>query len=85
MSCGVPVVATRVGAFEDLIADGATGLLVAREDLAGLRDATGRLLSDPDLRERFAEAARPHVEVNFRIEGEAAALIAIYRQLLSAP
>ncbi len=82
MSCGVPVVATRVGAFEELVADGETGLLVPAEDLDALTDATDRLLGDPELRMRFAEAARPRALEGFRIEAEAAALNAIYRRLL---
>ncbi|MEM0946907.1 MAG: glycosyltransferase family 4 protein [Pseudomonadota bacterium] len=82
MSCGVPVVATRVGAFEELVADEETGFLVPAEDLDALTGATARLLGDPALRARFAGASRPRAVDGFKIEAEAAALNAIYRRLL---
>ncbi len=82
MASGVPVVATRVGAFEELIADPATGTLVAPHDVPGLARAIAPYLDDPTLRDRTAGDARPHVEAHFRIEGEAQTLIALYRDLL---
>lgn len=82
MASGVPVVATRVGAFEELVADGTTGALVPPNDVPKLAAAIAPYLDDPDLRSKAAQAARPHVERNFRIEGEAQALIALYRDLL---
>lgn len=84
MASGVPVVATCVGAFEELVADGETGRLVPPVDVAALSAATAPLLDEPALRRRMADAARPHVERNFRIEGEAGALVALYRRLLGA-
>ena len=82
MACGVPVVATRVGAFEELVADGETGLLVPPEDPAGLAAAVAALLDDPDRRAACARAARRRVETGFRIEDEAAAINAVYRAVL---
>ena len=84
MACGVPVVATRVGAFEELVADGETGLLVPPDDLPALSRAIDRALADPELRARWAAAARPRVAARFRIEDEAAALVALYRRLLAS-
>lgn len=78
MASGLPVIATRVGAFEDLIAEGEVGRLVDVEDVdgltAGIREALGR--SD------WAAAARARVMAQFRLEDEADALIAIYREML---
>ena len=82
MACGVPVVATRVGAFEELIAEGETGRLVPADDIPALTAAVQDVLGDPALLARMAAAARPHVEADFRIETEAARLNAIYRALL---
>jgi mannosyltransferase len=82
MACGVPVVATRVGAFEELIADGETGILVEVEDRAAIAAALDRLLSDADLRQDWAIAGRARVEAQFRLEGEAEAIVAVYRDLL---
>lgn len=85
MASGVPVVATRVGAFEELVADGETGRLVPPGDVPALAGAIEPLLDDTALRWAIADAARPHVLDNFRIEGEAQALVALYRRLLAQP
>ena len=83
MACGVPVVATRVGAFPELVAEGETGLLVPAGDPAALADAAAGLLDDPARRAAMSRAARARVERQFRIETEARAIIAVYRRLLS--
>ena len=85
MACGVPVVATRVGAFEELVVQGETGALVDPGDIPGLAAATAALIDDPAQRGAQSAAARARVEKGFRIEDEAAALIAVYRHLLDAP
>jgi len=82
MACGVPVVATRVGAFEELVADGETGLLVPPGDPAGMAVAIAGLLDDADRLGVYARAARRRVETGFRIEDEAAAINAVYRSVL---
>lgn len=83
MSCGVPVVATKVGAFEELIVEGETGHLVEIEDAAALAARVGDLLSDPAGYAAMSEAARTNVVDSFQIEQEAAAIIALYRSLLA--
>ena len=83
MSCGVPVVATRAGAFEDLVVDGETGFLVPIEDLAALTEATDKVMSDSTLRVSMAKAARQKVLDQHQIIHEAQAITAIYRQLLA--
>jgi mannosyltransferase len=82
MSCGVPAVATRVGAFEELVIPGETGTLCDIEDLDKITADVIALLSDRDRLNEMATAAREHVAGTFRLEGEAAAIIAIYRKLL---
>lgn len=82
MACGVPVVATRVGAFEEQVVDGATGLLTPPDDAPAMVAALRRALSDPARLARWGMAARGHVVANFRIEDEAARLNALYRELL---
>lgn len=82
MACGVPVVATRVGAFEELVSPEA-GRLVAPGDPAVLRAAIAPLLDDDALRAEAGRAARAHVAASHAIEGEAEALVALYRLLLA--
>ena len=82
MACGVPVVATTVGAFEELVVDAKTGFLVPPGAPDAIATAVGRLLDDAGLREQHSLAARSHIETGFRIKDEAAAITAIYRGLL---
>src|SRR5690606_31708938 len=58
MASGLGVIATPVGAVEDIVRDGETGLLVAPGDDAALADALTRLVSDGELRTRLGDAAR---------------------------
>lgn len=84
MACGVPVVATRVGAFEKLVVQGTTGLLVDPDDIPALEAATRDALSDRTRLAAWAEAGRSYVMSDFSIAREAAALVKIYRKLLAA-
>lgn len=58
-SCGVPVVAFRIGGLPDIVVDGSTGLLVEPFSIDGLRDAIAAVLSappDPDTVRHHAES-----------------------------
>ncbi|MFD1883770.1 glycosyltransferase family 4 protein [Paracoccus pacificus] len=84
MACGVPVVATRVGAFESLIVDGVTGSLVPPDDAPELTRAIARWLADDAARARAGQAALAHVRANHSIETEARAIVDVYCKLLDA-
>jgi glycosyltransferase involved in cell wall biosynthesis len=58
MACGCPPVATRVGGVPEAVRENENALLVNYSDVAGLRDALDRILSDPLLRERLSRAGR---------------------------
>ena len=58
MASGVPVVASRVGGVPEVVIDGETGVLCELGDVEGMAEAAVRLLTDPALYKRFAEAAR---------------------------
>lgn len=57
MSQRLPVVATPVGAAAAFVRDGDTGLVVPPRDPAALAAALSRMLDDPPLRARLADAA----------------------------
>ena len=82
MACGVPVVATTVGAFPELLTP-ATGSLVPPKDTPAIIAAIARFLDDPSLRDVASRAARDHAARAFPIEREAEAILAIYRRLLA--
>jgi glycosyltransferase involved in cell wall biosynthesis len=56
MAAGVAVVATPVGAVEDIVTNEETGLLVPAGDVDALASALTRLVADPALRRRLGAA-----------------------------
>jgi mannosyltransferase len=84
MACGAPVVATKVGAFEELVQDGVTGNLVEIEDIEAIVTHLRHLLMKDETRVAYGVAARQRVVEKFSLEAEAASIIRIYRELLSA-
>lgn len=69
MARGLPVVATRRGAFPETVADGETGLLVEAGDVGALAEALLRLVEDRELREQMGRAGWERVREQFGWEG----------------
>lgn len=65
MACGLPVLASDFGALPEVVADGETGMLVARGDAGAWTSALGELLADPGRRRRMGAAARTRAEAKF--------------------
>jgi mannosyltransferase len=82
MASGCAVVATRTGAFPEVVVEGETGWLVPCGDASALAAALGEALSDPDRLADLGRHGRARVEADFTIEREAAALAAIYEEEL---
>jgi len=61
LAVGTPVVATAVGGVPEVVHDGVNGLLVPAGSPEALAAALGRLLAEPELRDRLAAGARPSV------------------------
>jgi spore coat protein SA len=79
MAAGVPLVATRGGAFTEIVDEGVTGLLVERGDAAELAAAMDRLLSDDALRTAMGAAARDRARALFAWDDIVARFLALYR------
>jgi len=58
MSCGVPVIASRVGGLPEVIDEGRTGFLHPVGDVDAMAASALRLLKDEALRAQFSKAAR---------------------------
>jgi len=82
MACGVPVVATRVGAVEEVVDHGRNGFLVPPEDPAALAAAIERLVRDEDLRTRMGNAGREIAVEQFDISAAARKHEDLYLRLL---
>ncbi len=85
MACGVPIVATRVGAFDELVVDGETGILVPPGDIGQMSDAIQRIAITSEILSGFGAQGRQHVVSQFNILQEVQALNSIYGELLSKP
>lgn len=64
-ACGLPTIASPVGANREVIIAGETGLLA--RDIEEWMRAVERLLNDPALQERMGRAARERVEKHYDI------------------
>ncbi len=83
MLAGLPVVASRVSSIPEIVADGATGLLVGADDAPGLARALDSLLADPQRARRLGEAGRERARAEFSEERMARRTIALYERALS--
>ena len=82
MSCGLPIVATRVGGIPDIVCHNQNGLLVEKGDIQGLAEAMISLLGNSDVMDRFGQAARMFACENFDGEKSAKRLISLYQELV---
>ena len=81
-ACGIPVIATKTGAWPDLV-DEEVGALIDVGDTAALAQELHRLLSDPKLTRSMGMAARERVVERHSIEKEASAIVEVYRRLMN--
>jgi glycosyltransferase involved in cell wall biosynthesis len=75
MSCGLPVVASRLSGIPELVEDGVSGLLVTPGDSDAIAASLRRLVDDPALRTRIGEAARARVVRDFDLATNARAIL----------
>jgi len=68
MAVGTPVIASDMAGVPELLDGGRCGLLVPPGDVGALADAIERLVGDPELRDRYARAARAHIEAHFDLQ-----------------
>lgn len=83
MAARRPVVSSAIPGTDELIEDGADGLLVPPGDSAALAAALRGLLGDGELGEGLARRARERVEERFSPAALASGVEAVYEDLLS--
>jgi glycosyltransferase involved in cell wall biosynthesis len=84
MAMQIPCVATRITGVPELIRDGIDGLLVTPSDPEEMTTALVRLMDDPALRRRLAEAGRKRVQEKYHLATNVARLSEIFRRRLSS-
>ncbi|WP_444543461.1 glycosyltransferase [Lentzea cavernae] len=81
MACGVPVVATAVGALEDVVVHNVTGVHVPPREPRVLARTLRQLLADNLMREEFGIAARDRVLARHSRDRLANEALAVYERL----
>jgi mannosyltransferase len=82
MSVGAALVASRAGAAELVIEDGATGVLVPPGEVDALKAALAPLMRDPAAAEAMGVRARARVVKEFSLDAEAEGIARVYRALV---
>lgn len=84
MACGVPVVATAVGALADTVVHDVTGYLIAPGDPRALATSVNPLLRDSFLRRSLGAAGRDRAVARYAWDRVATDTLGLYRKLVSA-
>ncbi len=82
MACGVPVIATNVGAFSELVIEGKTGYILPDLTDKSMQEQAIKVMNNNALRAKLGKNARQHVTANFALEREVENLNSAYRALL---
>lgn len=64
MSCGLPVIATRIGGMPELVRHGTNGYLVPADDAGAIAEGLGALSASPALRHQMGAASREIVRAH---------------------
>ena len=79
MACGVPVIASRVGAVPELIdRPGVNGVLVEPGDVSALADGMRAFIQDSGFRARVGVAARERVLAEYTVDRMIERMLAVY-------
>ena len=81
--CGLPVIASRIGALAELIDDGVTGFLFEPRDADDLASKLRWANAHPEEMARMGRAARSHYEAHFTADGNYRQLMAIYNEAIA--
>ena len=82
-SCGLPVIASRLGALVDIVRDGVTGLLFNPGDAADLAEKMAWAAAHPAQMARMGQAARAEYEAEYTPERNYEMLMDIYEDAIT--
>jgi colanic acid/amylovoran biosynthesis glycosyltransferase len=82
-AAGLPVVATRHGAFPEGVIEGKSALLVPERDARAAADALHHLVENPQIWPEMGQAGRALVETNYDIRILNEQLLSLYHQLIA--
>ncbi len=82
MAMGCSVVSTDVGAVDEMVEHGKTGLLCRPGDYTGLKHEVASLIEDPRKRKSLAEAALKKVRKEFNSDRMADKTLDVYKEVI---
>jgi glycosyltransferase involved in cell wall biosynthesis len=83
MRAGLPIIATNVNGIPEQVVDGKTGLLVERQDVAGLAAAITTLVDNPILCQKMGYEGIEKLQRDFTIDEMVASTKALYQSVMS--
>lgn len=83
MACGLAVVSTPIGAIEEAVQRGRTGLIVPPKDAAALAEALVALMGDEPRRRAMGAAGLDYARANFTIDEMLDRMEAVFRAAAS--
>ncbi len=81
-ACGVPVLASRLGAMQEIVEDGLTGLFFRPGDAEDLALTVSRAWQQPEYMHPLGERARIEYETRYTAEANCQRLLDIYQQVI---
>jgi glycosyltransferase involved in cell wall biosynthesis len=85
MSCGTPVIGSKVGGIPDMIQDGVSGYLVEPNDSQELAETIVSVIFETGRLERMGRSCRQQVEAEYKLSTQAKRYLALYQELRTAP
>ncbi len=82
MALQLPVVASEISAFKELVKPNQTGLLVPPKDYRGLAKALQKLIQNPGLCQRLGQNASREVKKRYTIERVVPKIIKVYQEAI---
>jgi colanic acid/amylovoran biosynthesis glycosyltransferase len=82
-AAGLPIVATRHGAFPEGVLEGKSALLVPERDPRATADALHYLIQNPGLWPEMGQAGRAFINANYDIRNLNNQLVSLYHQLIA--
>jgi glycosyltransferase involved in cell wall biosynthesis len=83
-ACGVPVIASRLGAMQEIVEDGRTGLHFTPGDVDELAAKVEWAWTHPDEMQEMGRAARAEYEAKYTAERNYPMLMEIYQRAITA-
>lgn len=85
MACGLPIIASSVGAIPTVINQEIEGLLITAGDQEQLAAVLNRLVDDAELRNKMGRAAKLRCRAEFGLDNTVDKLLRMYRELQAEP